>query len=45
MVTEKMTFRDRLHFEQFQTLLKIDTGWEKIGAPMEHLEEEYYYAY
>jgi anti-anti-sigma regulatory factor len=45
MVTEKMTFRDRLHWEQFQTLLKIDSGWKKIGAPMEHLEEEYYYAY
>lgn len=45
MVTEKMTFRDRLHWEQFQTLLKIDSAWEKIGAPMEHLEEEYYYAY
>lgn len=45
MVTEKMTFRDRLHYEQFLTLLKIDTGWEKIGAPMEHIEEEYYYAY
>jgi anti-anti-sigma regulatory factor len=45
IVTEKMTFRDRLHWEQFQTLLKIDSGWEKIGAPMEHLEEEYYYAY
>ncbi|MCB9895299.1 MAG: STAS domain-containing protein [Planctomycetes bacterium] len=45
IVTEKMTFRDRLHYEQFQTLLKIDSGWKSIEAPMEHLEEEYYYAY
>lgn len=45
MVTEKMTFRDRLHFDQFQTLLKIDSAWKKIDAPMEHLEEEYYWVY
>jgi len=45
MVTEKMTFRDRLHWDQFQTLLKIDSGWKNIGAPMDHLDEEYYYAY
>ena len=40
-----MTFRDRLHFDQFQTLLKIDSDWKKIEAPMEHLEEEFYYVY
>lgn len=45
MVTERMTFRDRLHFDQFQTLLKIDSGWRGIEAPMEHLEEEYYWVY
>lgn len=45
MVTEKLTFRDRLHFEQFQTLLKIDSGWQKIEAPQEHTEEEFYWAY
>ena len=45
MVTEKMTFRDRLHYDQFQTLLKIDSGWKAIEAPMEHLEEEFYYVY
>jgi hypothetical protein len=45
MVTEKMTFRDRMHFDQFQTLLKIDSDWKKIEAPMEHLEEEFYYVY
>ncbi|MBZ0137176.1 MAG: STAS domain-containing protein [Planctomycetes bacterium] len=45
MVTEKMTFRDRMHFEQFQTLLKIDSGWKKIEAPMDDLEEEFYWKY
>ncbi|MCA8936635.1 MAG: STAS domain-containing protein [Planctomycetes bacterium] len=45
MVTEKMTFRDRMHYDQFQTLLKIDSAWKDIGAPMEHIEEEFYYMY
>lgn len=45
MVTEQITFRDRMHFEQFQTLLKIDTAWQRIEAPMEHTVEEFYYAY
>ena len=45
MVTERMTFRDRMHFDQFQTLLKIDSAWQAIEAPMEHLEEEYYWVY
>ena len=45
VVMEKMTFRDRLHYEQFQTLLKIDSGWKTIEAPSENTEEEFYYAY
>ncbi len=45
MVTERLTFRDRSHLEQFRTLLKIDSSWKEIGAPTEHIEEEYYYQY
>jgi anti-anti-sigma regulatory factor len=45
MVTERLTFRDRSHLEQFRTLLKIDRSWKEIGAPTEHIEEEYYYQY
>jgi anti-anti-sigma regulatory factor len=45
MVTERLTFRDRSHLQQFHTLLKIDSSWKQIGAPTEHIEEEYYYQY
>jgi len=45
LVTERMTFRDRMHYDQFQTLLKVDSAWEKIEAPMEDLEEEFYWVY
>ncbi|MCB9933384.1 MAG: STAS domain-containing protein [Planctomycetes bacterium] len=45
VVSEKMTFRDRLHYEQMDTLLKIDSGWQKIEPPMEHTVEEFFYVY
>jgi anti-anti-sigma regulatory factor len=45
VVSEKLTFRDRLHYEQFQTLLRIDSSWQQIEPPMEHTEEEFYYVY
>ncbi len=44
-VTEKITFRDRPHFEQFVTLLKIDESWQELAAGNESAEEEYYYQY
>ena len=44
-VTEKITFRDRPHFEQFVTLLKIDESWQELAAGNESAEEEYYYLY
>jgi hypothetical protein len=45
MVTERLTFRDRMHMDQFKTLLKIDQSWKQIGAPADKFEEEYYYLY
>jgi anti-anti-sigma regulatory factor len=45
MVTERLTFRDRMHLEQFKTLLKIDQSWKQIGAPTDKFEEEFYYLY
>lgn len=45
MVTERLTFRDRMHLEQFRTLLKIDESWKSISAPLHDVEEEYYYLY
>lgn len=45
IVTEKLTFRDRMHYGQFETLLKVDSSWQEIGAPVEHSESEFYYIY
>lgn len=44
-VTEKLTFRDRPHYEQFVTLLKIDQAWQGIAPENDVAEEEYYYLY
>lgn len=45
MVTERLTFRDRMHLEQFRTLLKIDESWKGIGDAHGDAEEEFYYVY
>jgi len=45
IVTEKLTFRDRSHYGQFETLLKVDTAWRDMGQTGHPLQDEYYYLY
>ncbi|MBE7490868.1 MAG: STAS domain-containing protein [Planctomycetes bacterium] len=44
IITEKLAFRDRGHFGQFETLLKVDTSWREHAPEGEH-EDEFYYLY
>ncbi len=45
VVTERLTFRDREHLEQFRTRLSTDESWQKFGAPTEGVGDEFYYQY
>lgn len=45
IVTEKLAFRDRNHYGQFETLLKVDASWMTISAKSHEHEDEYYYLY
>ncbi|MBX3458648.1 MAG: STAS domain-containing protein [Planctomycetes bacterium] len=45
IVTERLTFRDRMHLDQFRTLLKIDESWKGISEAAHDPEEEFYYVY
>lgn len=45
IVTEKLAFRDRRHFGQFETLLKVDDGWQQLDRPEAEFLDEYYYQY
>jgi anti-anti-sigma regulatory factor len=45
VVTERMTFRDRLHLDQFKALLKVDQAWKRLPAPVAEVHEETHYLY
>ncbi|MBX3474016.1 MAG: STAS domain-containing protein [Planctomycetes bacterium] len=45
IVTERIGFRDRRHYGQFETLLKVDDTWKEFSVDSESLEDEYYYMY
>lgn len=44
-VSERLTFRDRLHFDQFRTLLKIDGEWKEFTDPAVEVHEEKHFVY
>lgn len=37
-----LAFRDRSHFEQFQTLLKVDSDWKPLAAPLGEPQVEFH---
>lgn len=44
-IVEEVTFRDRQHFNQFNTMLKIDSSWEKLLLKEEYVSDQFYYVY
>jgi hypothetical protein len=45
IVTEKLTFRDRAHHGQFETLLKVDSSWQGMPGGEHERQDEFYYLY
>ena len=44
-ITYRTEYRDRQHYDQYQTLLKIDTSWQKIVEGVGAFEDEFHYTY